>query len=79
MEMAPGQNNDNPDSPPQPGNWQGENFQSGASQAQKGQGQNSGQQNPSERREHKSEGGGNPSNPGKDFGSGGTQKKSAGA
>ncbi len=41
----------------------------------KGQGQNPGQQNNPERREHKSEGGGNPSNPGKDFGSGGTQKK----
>jgi|SRR5579859_6680069 len=89
MEMAPGTNDTNPDSPPQrgnnsrnetPGNWQGENSLSGTSQAQKGQGQTPGQQNnPSERREHKREGGGNPSNPGKDFGSGGTQKKSAGA
>jgi hypothetical protein len=83
MEMAPGRGEMNPDSPPQrenssrnetSGNWQGENFQSGTSQAQKGEGQSPKQQSvTSERHEQRGEGTARSSHPssGKEFGPGG--------
>jgi len=105
MEMSGEGRNMNPDSPPEkgqggrehqggggqmPGNWQGENFQSGTSQAQKAEGHTPKQQSvPAERHEQRGEGTARYSNPssGKEsgpegrersFGPSGPHKKSSG-